>query len=271
MVVHLAPIDGATVAEAWLGTVLQVARQPDKRAFHVITRIDSARSDGEGRIFSAADDLLDRFGLQPVGTVANTIFPEAMASQTTNVGELSDRYLKLLPELKRLDSHNRFGTYFQRLIAYPSPSDNNSTNQLERVITNIQRELTNDAPKSARYETSLELPSDAAQTAAAPVHEPGRDNRPMGFPCLSFLSFQHDKDHLHAVAHYRYQYLIERGLGNYLGIGRLMRYIAAQTGLEPGALTVIAGRANADHLGKVHVAELEALGKDLLTHQPLPT
>ncbi|MBF9352824.1 hypothetical protein BKG80_05870 [Mycobacteroides chelonae] len=267
---NFSPIDELTPAQAWLRTVLQVWQQPEKKAFHVVTHIRSVQSDGEPRILSAAADLLDGFGLQPTDTVANTLFPEALAGQTSSATDLSERYLELLPQLKRLDDQNRYGTYFQRLIAYPSPADAKATNQLARVVTNLQKELASKAPKSARYETSLEIPCDSAGTAAAPIHEPGRDNRSMGFPCLSFLSFQHDKTYLHAVAHYRYQYLIERGLGNYLGIARLVRYIASQTGLQPGALTVIAGRANVDHLKAVHVAGLTALDEALATLSALP-
>lgn len=260
--------DPVDLARAWLDTILAVSAQPQSKALHVITPINSVESDGEVRIHRAAGDLLEQLGLPPVSTVANTIFPQAMAQQTPDIAELTDRYLKVLPDLKRLDSHNRRGTYFSRLIAYPAASG--PVNQIERVITNLRTELASDAPMSARYETSLQVPdgqhpdSPATQDVAAPVQDPGRDNHPRGFPCLSFLSFQHDKTHLHAVAHYRYQYLMQRGLGNYLGIARLMRYIAGHTGLQPGALTVIAGRAAADRLTKVQTAALSALREDLV-------
>ncbi|MGC0352741.1 thymidylate synthase [Streptomyces sp. SAI-124] len=51
---------------------------------------------------------------------------------------------------------------------------------------------------------------------------------------------------MHAAALYRSQYMFERAYGNYLGLGRLLAYIAAQAGLAVGTLTVMAGHAHLD-------------------------
>lgn len=256
------------MAHAWLDTLLAVYDAPEHKAFHTVTRIDSIDGDGEPRIHRAASDLLRYFDLPPLNTVANTIFPAAMARRTPDIVELAQRYEDLYAELKRLEPiKNRDGTYFYRLIAFPGPDG--PVNQLDRVITNLRRELSNGSPKRARYETSLEAPGadpassveggadDLGPGSASPVFAPDRDNRLMGFPCLSFLSFQHDRQQLHAVAHYRSQFLMQRGLGNYLGIARLIRYMAQQVELQPGRLTVVAGHAHADQLKKINVTELE--------------
>ena len=78
----------------------------------------------------------------------------------------------------------------------------------------------------------------------------------MGFPCLSFCSFQLDGDTLHMIAQYRYQYLIERGYGNYLGLGQLLGYVCATVGLHPGQLTIIAGVAAVDSAARYRIARL---------------
>ena len=78
----------------------------------------------------------------------------------------------------------------------------------------------------------------------------------MGFPCLSFCSFQLDGDMLHMVAQYRYQYLIERGYGNYLGLGQLLGYVCATVGLRPGQLTIITGVAAVDSAARYRIARL---------------
>lgn len=255
------------LAHAWLDTLLSVYDAPDHKAFHTVTRIDSIDGDGEQRIHRAASDLLRYFDLPPLNTVANTIFPAAMARRTPDIVELARRYEDLYPQLKRLEpTKNRDGTYFHRLTAFPGPEG--PVNQLDRVLINLRSELSNDSPKRARFEMSLESPgADSAAAVdepdelgrdlATPVFAPDRDNRLMGFPCLSFLSFQHDRQQLHAVAHYRSQFLLQRGLGNYLGISRLIRYLAQQVDLQPGRLTVVAGQAHADHLKKVNAIELE--------------
>jgi hypothetical protein len=258
------------IARAWLDTVLDVYTAPDHKAFHTVTRVRGVSADGEPRIYQAAEDLLQHFDLPPLNTVANTIFPAGLARRAPDIVELTRRYEELYPQLRRLEPiRNRDGTYFHRLIAYPGP--NGPVNQLARVITNLTRELSSESPKRARFETSLEIPGNSNEPGpdgdacglggsdATPVFAAGRDNQLMGFPCLSFLSFQHDRTYLHAAAHYRSQYLMQRGLGNYLGIARLIRYIADQVGLEPGRLTVITGQAYADNLRKINVAELEEL------------
>jgi thymidylate synthase len=40
--------------------------------------------------------------------------------------------------------------------------------------------------------------------------------------------------------------MFERAYGNYLGLGRLLAYIANQADLSPGTLTVVAGHAHLD-------------------------
>jgi hypothetical protein len=262
------------LARAWLDTVLEVYAAREHKAFHTVTRVRGVSADGEPRIYQAAEELLQHFDLPPLNTVANTIFPAGLARRAPDIVELTRRYEELYPQLQRLEPiRNRDGTYFHRLVAYPGP--NGPVNQLARVITNLNRELSSDSPKRARFETSLEIPGNSnepsddpgphgdghglAGSDATPVFAAGRDNQLMGFPCLSFLSFQHDRTHLHAAAHYRSQYLMQRGLGNYLGIARLMRYVAGQVGLEPGRLTVIAGQAYADNLRKINVADLDEL------------
>ncbi len=65
---------------------------------------------------------------------------------------------------------------------------------------------------------------------------------------MAHLSFQlswgpQEVDRLDCVALYRYQDLIVKGYGNYLGLAQLQRYVADTTGFVPGELTVIAGHA----------------------------
>ncbi|WP_237570825.1 hypothetical protein [Mycolicibacterium lacusdiani] len=266
------------LATAWLDTILAVAAKPQHRAFHTVTRIDSAGADGHDRIYRAADDLLTEFGLQSVSTVANTIFPVSMVATSPDPVALGQRYEAIYPELRRLaPGANRDGTYFLRLVAYPGPAG--TVNQLARVIAIISRELDSARPKRARYEATVEIPVAESggpdggpdevagpppeDSVGVPIFEPRRDTSAMGFPCLSFLSFQHDTESLHTVAHYRSQYVMERGLGNYLGIARLHRYVAGRCGLRTGILTVVAGQAHADKLRRDHVGALQNLRDDL--------
>ena len=69
-------------------------------------------------------------------------------------------------------------------------------------------------------------------------------------------SFQLDGSHLHMVAHYRSQYMIQRAYGNYLGLGRLLAYVAENAGIEPGELMVVAGYAQIDSNGRRQLSRL---------------
>ena len=80
---------------------------------------------------------------------------------------------------------------------------------------------------------------------------------------MAHLSFQlgvgaGGADRLDCLALYRYQDLMLKGYGNYLGLAELQRYVAAATGFVPGELTVIAGHAHLS-LNKHARAGLQAL------------
>ena len=59
-------------------------------------------------------------------------------------------------------------------------------------------------------------------------------------------SLQLEHDRLHLLAHYRHEYLIERGYGNYLGLARLASFVASQAGLQPGRLTIVTGHVDVE-------------------------
>ena len=258
-------VHGGTVSEAWLNAVQVVDAAPERRLFHLVTRISDPVTE-EPRIRAAADALLSDLDLASADTVANTIFPAQLAAITAGPGELAERYRRMYPTLRRLHKSNRKGTYFGRIVAHPAAGG--ERDQLADLIERLNTELRTRGPKSARYEMNITGPGELAQPGeecaamelsdGGPVHiyAAGKDTSSMGFPCLSFCSFQLDGDMLHMVAQYRYQYLIERGYGNYLGLGQLLGYVCATVGLRPGQLTIIAGVAAVDSAARYRIARL---------------
>jgi hypothetical protein len=251
---HLATeaVTGSTVSDAWLRTVISVNDAPDKRCHHAVTRI--AQPDTHvPAIRAAADWLSERLGYPAIDTVANTIFPEELAATCTDHEELTDRYRRIYELVRELDKANRRGTYFGRLVSYPTlqgPHD-----QLGELLRKLRTELASGAPKSARYEINTSLPTTGSDQEsgpelvacqAVPIYSAGNDNSAMSFPCLSFCSFQLDGGTLHMVAHYRSQYLIQRGYGNYLGLSRLLCYVCRTVDLHVGQLMVVAGSVRVD-------------------------
>jgi hypothetical protein len=253
------------VSEAWLNAVQVVDAAPERRLFHLVTSVSDPVTE-EPRVRAAADSLLRQLDLDPVDTVANTIFPAHLAAASSGPDELAERYRRIYPTVRRLHKNNRKGTYFGRIVAHPAAGG--ERDQLADLIERLNTELRTRGPKSARYEMNITGPGELAQPAndcpadkfsdGGPVHiyAAGRDTSPMGFPCMSFCSFQLDGDALHMVAHYRYQYLIQRGYGNYLGLGQLLGYVCAVVGLRPGQLTIIAGVASVDSAARYRITRL---------------
>lgn len=218
-------ITGESVTAAWLGA-LEHLNANGRRQLNVITSVadpDPARADP--RVVTELDGLLDRRGWQRVSTVANTIFPSALVGTTGDREQLYSRYRSRLPRLRQL-SGNGSGTYFERLIAYPTRATEAAptVNQIEAIVTALRSQRRRRGPLRSAYQ--------------AQVFVPGRDRSPRGFPCMSFLSFQLDGDHLCLTAAYRSQYYIRRALGNFLGLARLHRFVADEAELRQGPLTV---------------------------------
>jgi hypothetical protein len=249
-------VTGPDISTAWVAA-WRAMDDNAPAAFHTVVRIQHPLSE-DPTIRSGLDRILAQKGLQPACTVANTIFPAAVAETSHDHLELSRRYMAMLPTLKRLaPAKNNQGTYFARLVAFPGAKG--PVNQLDKIISRLRVEAakkgSRTGPLTAAYEAGFTDPGPESVdgqagpcvTAAAPIRVPGQDNRVPGFPCLSYCSFQLDRDGmLHALAHYRSQRMAERAYGNYLGLGQLLGYIATQSGLRCGELTVTAGYAMLD-------------------------
>ena len=103
-------------------------------------------------------------------------------------------------------------------------------NQLDSVIYKLRESKSGRLQYRSIYEVSIYRP------------ENDRKNR-MGFPCLSHLSFKLYNGQLHLTAVYRNQFYIERAYGNFVGLGRLMEFIAKESEITMGRLTCIATHA----------------------------
>jgi hypothetical protein len=245
-------VEGQGIAAAWIRAVQNLDGLPDRRAYHTVVRIgDPLRDDPDTH--AGLDRVLERLDRQSVETVANTIFPAELASRSRDHNHLVSRYRAMYDTVRKLSPMNKWGTYFGRLIAYPSPRHEQGFDQLAAVISWLRMESAYKGGKTARYETMLAHPCDPepeepgpppAATRSVPVQQPGKDTGAMATPCLSHCSFQLDRaGTVHALATYRSHYMTERAYGNYLGLGRLLGYVSAQSGLLPGILTVVAGYA----------------------------
>jgi hypothetical protein len=149
------------------------------------------------------------------------------------------------------------GNYFHRLVSWPSSEER--LNQLEALVLKLTNEIKATSPKSSRYEVGIEHPEFDVVTSGGDVRvqSPVHDKNPMGFPCLSHLSFTLVDGELHLTALYRNQHFIARAYGNYVGLARLVEFVADESGCTPGEILCVATHADAElRLGKAKVGAL---------------
>lgn len=220
---------------AWADVFLQLMdRGVSELTPKIITVKDFNDQDADENI--ALRQLLDKHLINAkyhsCETVAGTIFPVSLWNPDlpNNAQLLFERYGKIWPRVQKGDHENKLGVYFHRMTAYhPKNSSSPPVNQLQHVIDT--------------YNTGTHRRS-ALQAA---IFDPTRDHsksRLQGFPCLQQVGFAKiGDDGLAVTAFYPMQYIFERAYGNYLGLCRLGKFMAAQMGLRMVQMTCVAGVA----------------------------
>ena len=204
----------------------------------VINAVDEAyRSSGKG---------------SSISTVMNTIFPAGLYRAHGR----PDFYQRFMAVNRRTrEGTPSWGTYAQRMIQPDRDAPySDETNQLENLVTRLTRVARGEVNRyTAAYEIgvveALEDGSDAdTQCGDLPLYQPCRDgNRWKGGPCLSHLTFKVDREmRVHLTAMYRSHYYGERALGNLLGLGSLLNFVAQESGLSAGTLSCLSTFAHLD-------------------------
>ena len=219
-------------ASAWREAVRAVDSRPGHSAYNVIIDIADPIANatlGDARI-ATVDKFLSNCD-KSVETVANTIFPAGLYRRYGAPAFFDVFCDSVLKKVRR--SERWSGYYFERMIQYPAPSGE-PPNQLWNIVDRLRNE-------SVRALNKFELS----------LFDPGRDvdNSPYGGQCLSFMSFKvipGAEKTLTLTAMYRNHFYIEKLLGNLIGLGRLIDFVAHEAGLKVGALTVISTHAEID-------------------------
>lgn len=130
-----------------------------------------------------------------------------------------------------------WGRYFERLTSWPKINGSRSEiiNPLEDLIRCMRKQIDSDRTYRNIYEMT--------------IYDPTRDaGKVSNRQCLSFLSFKLTKENrLSLTVMYRNHAYIARGLGNFIGLGRLMDFVASQSGASMGPLTCVATHAFIDY------------------------
>lgn len=159
-----------------------------------------------------------------VECIANTIFPQALYQLHGMPKFIEVFHEFVLPKVRKNAKWS--GYYFERMTSAPD--------QLSKNVERLKKESNKALHK---FELSL---FDAERDV---------DNSPYGGQCLSFLSFHVVPGTPRTIlltAQYRNHYYIEKLLGNLIGLGRLMAFVAAETKSKVGSLTVLSTHAQID-------------------------
>lgn len=260
-------VECATLSEGWLGAARVLYDASGRKAVHVMVRIAEPEKE-EPAIRDAAAALIDARNSKtkdsykhfpPIETTSTTIFPASWAARLPEPSDLAayycERYHSEYGGL-RYFQHNRRGTYFGRIVAYPRAGENTeAADQLSETVRKLRDELDEakdgPGPKRARYEIN--------------IYNERCDTNPMSFPCLAHLSVHLDGDRrLNMQAVYRNEHIVQRGYGNFLGLAQLQGYIAVAVGVGVGELLMTIGHGELD-VGKTLAAEhLAALWDEAL-------
>jgi hypothetical protein len=235
-------------AEAWVVIMEYLLGEPDGKCFNLITAIADPSLETKA-VTRVVDALAAETGTISTMENANAIWPYVLAPPGQDVSVTIQKMKEFaVPLIKSANAAHR-DSYLQRLVAWRSKESGSEVPQLERVIERMRSELNNPAPKTSVYEVA--------------IFSPGLDPGYISFPCLSHLSLKLDLHlrRVHLTAVYRNHHFIGHGYGNFLGLGRLLRFVATQVGLEPGELVCVSTHADAElsrGLGRIRKRVAEA-------------
>lgn len=219
-------------ARAWLAAASNVLAS-NSESYNVV--IDVANPVGfdavDNKIICLIDAFLRAHDKQPIQSVANTIFPQSLYQRHGHPAFI-DEYLQ---DFDRFHHESRnWGRYFERMCRERTGKDGALYRPISRLIEKLSKQTGSPQPFKAAYELA--------------TYDADLDSNPFrGRPCLSFLSFKrHPADGLLLTAIYRNHTYITRCLGNLIGLGRLMAFVAKESQLKVGSLTVISTHAEID-------------------------
>jgi len=222
-------------ASAWYAAATAVDKQPGHEAHNVIIGVDNPLEGVamENAIVARVDSFLQTRG-KSVSTIANTIFPQALYERHGAAGFIKVFHDKVLPKVRKNERWS--GYYFERMTRVPRAHGD----PLDMLSITVQRMRDPKVKSLNKFELSL---FDAERDV---------DNSPYGGQCLSFLSFKLEPGEprrLHLTAIYRNHYYGEKLLGNLIGLGRVMAFVAHEANLSVGSLTIVSTHAVLDTVG----------------------
>jgi thymidylate synthase len=231
------PIDPQpTSVQAWLAAATKV-QDHGGEAHNVIIDIADplAETETDAAIIRTVDLFLREHGKNTLSGVANTIFPQSILNRYGPDDFYQVYRDRVLPRMKKMTRD--WGRYFERLTIWKKVNGSQISviNPLDDLVRFMRTQVASDRTFRNVYELT--------------VYDPARDaGKISNRQCLSFLSFKlTDQNQLLLTVMYRNHHYIARGLGNFIGLGRLQAFVAEQAGATLGSLTSISTHAEIDY------------------------
>lgn len=223
------PLDATSVSEAWLRACQLIRAAPGRTMYYLLVRIHDPLQ-RRPEIDGPYDAFCQARRLPCLEGVASTIFPEAFYRFhcSGNVARLFEGFERYRKKVGMVFHRQPGFSYFDRLIHW-QPVGAPPVNQLATFIARLQE-------YRYKYEAWYFYPT----------IDPTRDLRKIrGGPCLSAidLKYERDRNRLHLFAFYRDHDFESKALGNYIGLGHLLRFLCEQIEAEVGALHCFSLRA----------------------------
>lgn len=242
---YLATKPQPDAARVWLEATQQVFAQPQHEAYNVVLDLaEPVICDANSHAIIEHVDGFLRPRSKPLMTVANTIFPNAIYQKHGMNGLYETFHNVLLPKIRR--DCNWTGYYFERMTKVIS-ADGEQINPLQDVIRRIS-----DPSIKAKHKFEIA------------IFDPFRDlsDSPYGGQCMSHLSFKlagKSEKKLLLTVTYRNHFYIEKLLGNLIGLSQLLSFVAKESGVKPGSLTILSTHATTTQQCDATVREISEL------------
>lgn len=229
------------VSEAWMQAMIALEKAGGETT-NLIVSFQSPVFECPA-ITAALDDLLRPHPkAYSVSKVAGTIFPWEFYLPD-RLGSSARTHLYENHRLARIieDRRNNGRNYFDRMVRWRGRNDQ-EINQLEKKICYYKNEVGRNHQACNAFEISLAAPAYPDEDVL--VYDPEKDSSPYGFPCLSHISVSLSKNKLHMTATYRNHYFLQKAYGNYVGLIRLLNFLAREIGVEAGELVCVSTHAD---------------------------
>jgi len=208
---------GMDAVDAWKSGARLILQQPGRALHNVVTEISDPTSFDPSWYGRYSPKTVNRN--DSLSVVTKVLFPQRGLRAGETRQAFYEREVRTLRRARAIGTiHSSWnGTYFERLVSLDG-----SGKRTEAAIV-------------------MHLSSPTCDAL-----------RPLGSPCLQFIEILWNRNGtIDLLAVYRHHDFINKALGNFIGLGRLLGFLSVQGQKQPGKVVCHSARAYVDRLGQM--------------------